>query len=323
MKRTEAEIRAAYLAAPDAAALDRLNTVIDTLAEPQAHKPLHQRRSMRLAPLLAGLAVVVVGIGGGTLLHRQHNDASGGSTISGSESAALRLWAGFPVDASPRPVVLTGAAINDPATGFTNAAEKIAYLSGDFDLGTALPSAPRASGGQPIMSASDALAILRGQGAGAPAPTTALRITDVHLGNSTFSTDRGPRSLPAWIFTLAGVTDPAGVLAIPPAHRWPQSGQPHHPARFTVTFSSDRHRATISFVGGPSGNGPCGAEYSIHLAQSSTAVEVSIQQLPSPNTSSATACTTIALSRSLTVTLNPALGNRVMVDSSGTPLPSS
>ena len=54
---------------------------------------------------------------------------------------ALALWRSFPVDASPRPIVPLGdGVVLDPATGFRTSAQKLAYLEGRFQLGTALPA---------------------------------------------------------------------------------------------------------------------------------------------------------------------------------------
>jgi hypothetical protein len=51
-------------------------------------------------------------------------------------------WADFPVHATPRPVVLLGQVVENPATGFPDDDSKIAYVDGRVQLATTLPDAP-------------------------------------------------------------------------------------------------------------------------------------------------------------------------------------
>jgi hypothetical protein len=122
---------------------------------------------------------------------------------------------------------------------------------------------------------------------------------------------------------MAGVADPARVLAIPPQNRWPRDrtsvGGDY--AQQSVTISSDGRRATVSFVGAAAGTGPCTAEYLADVAQSSTAIAVSIRAVAAADP--AVACPAVGYSRSVTISLNPSLGNRVIIDAQGAPLPST
>jgi hypothetical protein len=241
---------------------------------------------------------------------------------SNADSAALRWWARFPVNASPRPLVLTGPTINDPGPGFPDGDAKLAYLSGAIDLATALPAGTRTPNGQHIISASKAFTALRAMGSANKPGATRLTITGVRLGAGTFATDRGPRSLPTWDFTFAGMPQPAQVLAIPAADRWPRPGMPATDvAQFEATIAADGRHATISFTGAPPGTGPCQAQYSADITQSASAVLISVRMLTNPNTSPDTMCAAVGYARTLTVTLTPALGNRVLIDSKGNAAP--
>ena len=282
----------------------------------------HSRRRHRIRWLAAVVAAVVVISGFVVIATWSHRSGKAGSA---GTSPALAWWANFPVDASPRPVVLTGSDIVDPTNGFPNGGDKAAYVAGLFTLRTTLPTGPSTMNGQRLSSAADALADLRGMGGGKDAGPAGLAIIAVRLGTATFSTDRGRRTLPAWSFRFPGVAEPAFVLAIPSADRWPRPGMPMPdgmPAG--ASPSSDGSKITVSFIGAAAGTEPCEAEYTADLTQSRTAVEVSVRQLPNPHpspiTASNIACAAVGYPRTVTVALQPPLGNRVLVDSRGVPL---
>jgi len=240
-----------------------------------------------------------------------------------TSAAALGWWASFPVDASPRPLVLAGPDILDPATGFPDGDSKVAYLTGKYQLRTTLPAGPATVDGQRILSAAGALAALRGAGSTGPSVSTPLTITVVRLETATFATDRGPRTLPAWSFRFAGVAGPARVLAVPAADRWPHSGMPAAGGpEAGVTLSADGSKVTLSFVGMAAGTEPCQADYTADVSQGSTAVSVSVRELPNPNNRNVQ-CDGVGVNRTITVSLRPPLGNRVLIDAHGAPLPAN
>ncbi len=242
---------------------------------------------------------------------------------------ALSLWQDFPAQASPRPLVLTGPAIDDPATGFPNGDDKPAYISGHFTVATTLPGGSASWQQQPLITADQALADLRDSGQEMTPPTSAsLSITAVKLGTATFSTDRGQRSLPAWVFSFAGVRYPASVLAIAPAHRWPKTPPPSQDTeRLAARIAPGGDTVTITFIGAAAGTGPCEAQYAADISQSSTAVVVSVRELPAatsqpaPSGDVAMGCADVGYRRELAVTLSPVLGSRVLIDSYGAPIP--
>jgi hypothetical protein len=134
----------------------------------------------------------------------------------------LRTWSAFPASGTPRPLVMTGPPVADPASGFPSGDAKLAYLEGAFNLPATLPSGPAVAAGFPLITARQATQVLRSVAAKGPPVTSRLTVTGVRLGTALFDTDRGPRQLPAWLFGLAGVRDPAGVLAR--ARSWPTPG---------------------------------------------------------------------------------------------------
>ena len=246
-------------------------------------------------------------------------------------SAVLGLWASFPVDAVPRPLVLTGPNVLGPASGFASGEDKWAFISGDFELRTSLPAGPMDVGGQQLSSAAEALAELRSEGGATEPESTPLAITGVEPSTGTFSTDRGIRELPAWSFRVDRLAEPVLVLAISAADRWPRPGMPTHDGRQGASISGDGAEVTLSFSGAAAGTAPWQAEYAADVRQSRTAVVVSARRLPNPagnpnpNPSDKGGPVRVRADgghrRTVTVNLQPPLGNRVLIDSHGAPLP--
>src|SRR5689334_19067541 len=114
----------------------------------------------------------------------RHLASAGYARAEGDTTKVLRLWADFPVDASPRPLVLAGPDVHGPWRGFPDGLAKMAFLSGSFELVTALPAGPATVDGQPVMSAAQALARLRSESAELTAPP--LSITGAELGTAEF-----------------------------------------------------------------------------------------------------------------------------------------
>jgi hypothetical protein len=245
------------------------------------------------------------------------NCAGGPVTVPGPGAGrmrqVLRIWSAFPASATPRPLVLTGPPVADPASGFRGGVAKLAYLEGAFDLPATLPSGPAAAAGFPLITARDAARVLRSQAATGPPLTSRLAVTGVRLGRAVFDTDRGPRRLPAWLFGLTGARDPAGVLAVaggriftPPGH--PANGRPFVGS---AVLGRDGRTLTVRFVGAPAGTGPCSASYSVTQAASRTAVAVAVTEHGRDGTA---VCADVGYLRQVTVALPAPLGGRVLVD---------
>ena len=93
-----------------------------------------------------------------------------------------------------------------------------------------------------------------------------------------------------------------------------------------VSVSPDGRQLTLSFPGAPAGTGLCEAEYTAEVAQSATAVSISTHELPGHGTvqppdggsdQPQMVCASGGVTRTVTVTLQSPLGNRVVVDSRG------
>lgn len=281
-------------------------------------------RRSAVCGLIAIASFAVVGCGSTVSQSGVGGKQTSGVSVVGSGAttpAALRDWAAFPVNAVPRPLVLTGSSIIDPASGFANGDDKVAYVSGGFDLTSRLPSATATADGRKVMTAESALTLLKDAGAGNRPASTHLQITRVNLGAATFDTDRGPQLLPAWIFRLRGVTDPAFVLALPQAQWWPRPGMSASQVINRSAASSDGRHVAISFVGAAPGFGPCHAEYTADIAESPTAVMVTPRALPKPRPTGNYFCNAIGYRRTVTVALSAPLGNRVLLTPAGPPLP--
>jgi hypothetical protein len=241
---------------------------------------------------------------------------------TGNPADALAKWRSFPVTADPRPLILTNGGVIDPATGFLTGEAKMAYMAANFELATAVPVAPAASAGYPIVSAQTALDRLRAAGSSEPA-TRPLRIVKISLLQATFGTDRGPQALPAWRFQLDQVTDPVQVLAVDSqqlwrATVWGSTGMDHR-----ASLSGNGRSLDVSFYGTPPGPSPCGADYTADVAESRTAVVVTPRQIrpPPQGNASPQACTAIAAQRTVTVRLAAPLGARVLLTADGSPIP--
>src|SRR5438094_1243030 len=262
-------------------------------------------RGVRVA--LCGLVVVVLAA------------CAGGGPAGGHDPlpAALQAWVAFPVDASPRPIVLVDAPVNGPRGFYGSEKAKIAFASGAFDRPTRLPTGPDTAGGYPIISADKAFDLLKSQAKDPPAGGLRLTTSDVRLGTSTFLTDRGEKSMPAWLFSMAEVDGPVAVLAIAPEAQWfPSelvSGQSHD---IGASVGSDHRTLTVNFVGAESENGPCGVRYSISLTESHTAVIVTVVSNPNETTA---ACTLAGYQRRASAVLNAPLGPLELVDEQGYP----
>ncbi|MBV9823790.1 MAG: hypothetical protein JO144_16290 [Actinobacteria bacterium] len=281
--------------------------------------------------LASVVAVLLTGCGSGLAPGANSGGTDGvgraGPPSGGDPAAALAKWRSFPVTANPRPLVLVGAPVLDPATGFRTGDAKLAYVSGAFEPAVALPSTPVTSGGYALVTARAALEKLRASAAKQPVAHP-VRIVAVSLGKASFGTDRGPRTLPAWRFTLDQAADPVEVLAVAPKYLWPaaSAGLPDRGA----TLGADGRTVTYRFFGTPAGPPPCGAEYAADVAEAGTAVVLSVREVaPSPrpgsapagsDTSAAQGCTAIGALRTVTVTLSSPLGARVLLTSDGAPV---
>jgi len=240
---------------------------------------------------------------------------------------ALKLWSGFPAARDPRPVVLIGeGSVLAPKTGFSTSDAKLAYLQGHFALRVPLPKTPSQFHGRPVISARRALELLSSNGGPGP-PTSPIEITHVKLGWASFSTEREPRTLPAWAFSLAGVKDPMYVLALtgsgvftPPATKQlmaSEVGGAYEEDHASV--SGNGRVIRLTFVGGPAGHRPCDISYTAGSLADSHAVAFWLTEHP---VRAHVACIALGYNRTVAIHLDQPLGARVLVDAaSAGPVP--
>ncbi len=300
-----------------------------------------RRRQIRLGSLGAVVAVLVLGF---VLVSLDRSPDQRVTTVQPTSTPApesslttapptampeavrstLDAWRSFPVDAEPRPLILSGAAglpdvVNAPEHGFPDDDTKAAYDSGQFELATTPPTSPDSDNGQPLIVGQQILDRLGTETTPGPRGPAPLTIRSIRLGRSTFTTDRGPQSFPAWLITFDGIPDPAAVLAVAPEALYTPpapaaaSTRSVRPGAATVT---NQRTLTVGFVGAAPGSGPCSAEYEMQVYESDHAVAVVVQEVARPpsTTTGTVVCTDVGYGRRLTTTLERPLGNRVLVD---------
>jgi len=269
-----------------------------------------RRRARRVdAGVVVGVAIAALlvgacgGSGSATPSHRARLELNG----------APQPWSAFPVDAAPRPLVFVGPPVLDPASGFRDGADKIAYIDGSIGAASSFPSGPDRAAGYPIVSATVAFQKLLSRPGKGATQGPGLVVSTVSLGTGVFQTDRGPHRLPAWLFTFQGVQDPAIVVAVAPTSVFtppsPLTGRP--PSVAAARLSPDEHTLTVVFSGAPSGTGPCSADYSLGVKQSETTVAITVHE---HDHSSGVACAEPGLERHATTRLAAPLGSRVVLD---------
>jgi len=276
-----------------------------------------------LVLLCAGVIAGVTSAQGGA---RQRTT---GATPARAAREALALWARFPANADPRPIVGAGTgSINLPAAGFATGDAKIAYLEGRLRAGLRLPAGPASTDGYQLISAAAAIVQLRAgthPEPGLPRPPV-LVVTRAQLGSGVFGTDRGRERLPAWVLRVTGIRGPVQVLAVAPPRQWPEPTTTreltklgvHDSAEESVTGSPTSRKLSINFIGGPAGHRPCDFSYTATAYASAHAIAIVVAEHPvpepvRPNGLATVACALVGYERSASVRLASALGGRVVI----------
>jgi hypothetical protein len=235
---------------------------------------------------------------------------------------ALRMWSGFPIKASPRPLILLEGQVDSP-DGFPDVATKIAFGDGAITAPATYPPGPATADGFPLISARGAFAFFRSTAGQGPPATVDLDVTSVHLGTAVFETDRSYRLLPAWLFAFGAVQDPGAVLAVAPKAIFSPPGLAANGpvADLGARLSADGRTLTVTFGGAPWGKGPCDLEYSLATAASKTGVALALQAHQAHRDPNAVCALNETLDHIVTV-LSAPLGNRVVIDAdNGAPVP--
>jgi hypothetical protein len=278
---------------------------------------------MRLL-IAAGFLLVVIGCG--------NLEGPRTGTIS-PPTDVLAHWSDFPADQVPRPIVLFG--YYPPGQGFDTGDAKIAYLCGRFSLTVPLPVVvpTQAAASWPdgtkytyaAVSAADAFAVLRQSGPSASSSicstVTPVPVTAARFAVAGFSTDRGTAQMSAWLFKVTGARAEVAQPAVPTSAIW-GGGLSPGPVGDGASVSADGRVLTFSFIGSPP-DGPCGANYTGVVAESTHAVAVATQATPGRVQGGPNACPAIGAIRTVTVQLASPLGGRVVVDASGAVVPVS
>jgi hypothetical protein len=235
-------------------------------------------------------------------------------------TAALAHWASFPAGAATRPLVVTGTDVSG-SYSFTSAAAKIAFVTGAISLPRSLPAGPSSRAGFPLISAARAAAVLISHHTTGPAASTRLAVTGGKLGFGAFGTDRGQQVLPAWQFTIRGISGRVNVLAVAALARFWPSGLKQVFTGIRAAQAGRSGRAlTLTVQGAQAGTGPCQATYSVRQQSSGHAVAIDVVARQHP--SGQGGCASVGYRVTLPVTLPAPLGNRVLVDArSSAPIP--
>jgi hypothetical protein len=236
-------------------------------------------------------------------------------------SAALAAWSHFPAHASTRPLVLVDDdTVNAPTLGFPSDDTKLAYEDGTFTAPLSLPAGPQSAAGFPLVSSQSAFNALKAAATPGPPAAAPLLVTSVKLGTGVFATDRGRRTLPAWLFAFQGVGNPAQVLAVSPRRLFAPPRRilvqapalESSPTIGSATLAPNHRTLRVGFAGAPEGTGPCEAMYSLSVGASRTAVALEVHVVTHDRADAG--CLLQASFNQLATTLAAPLGPRVVVD---------
>lgn len=241
--------------------------------------------------------------------------------------AVLALWAGFPVNASPRPLILLGGdqqTVISADFGFSNGNAKLALFHGQVHPPEAWPVSPAEADGYPLITAPRAFEeFTPPPGTEDPPTTTWLQTTTLQLGTAAFESDRGAIQLPAWSFTFDQSTGSIAVLAVAPASVYALPTPLTSPTGTALAggadLGHDDRTLTVSSGGWESGTAPCDASYSLQVAELATAVGIVVDEQFHPPPSGM-ACAIQAYGVQLTAHLASPLGARVVVNADAEPV---
>jgi hypothetical protein len=279
---------------------------------------IHHLRSPS-ATLLVVAAAAIAGCGSAPASLAPSAAASAADATTLHE--VLALWSAFPVNASPRPLILLGGdqqTVGSSNFGFSSADAKFAYQDGQIRPPATWPVSPGQADGYPLIAAAQAFTEFAPP-AGAQFPTTStwLQATSVQLGAASFDSDRGPVELPAWVFTLDQASGSVAVLALTPASVYatptPLHSSLEWPLAGGAQLAGDGRTLTVATGGPEAGTGPCEATYSLRVAESDTAVAIVVDERMNPPPANE-ACPVQEYSVQLAAVLTAPLGARVVAN---------
>ena len=214
-----------------------------------------------------------------------------------------------------------------PESGLRNAADRLAFERGNFDLEGDLPSTPRKngpvrweSGGSltlPVMQAQSAYQALDRADNDGPR----LVVTGARLGAMTLNTSSGPATVPAWFFALKGYDTPLIRAAVspskppePPIKSMGQvSADELAPLGGLVEVGAERRSVTVVATHGSCDDGPA-----VDVLETGGSIVLSASVTGSKDG----ACTGELRGEKVTVRLDKPVGSRIVLDAfTGRPVP--
>jgi hypothetical protein len=174
-----------------------------------------------------------------------------------------------------------------------------------------------------VLSARQALDELIDSAAGDCGGCEPLRVTDANLAIGLAETSTGPAEVPMWVYSLRGsgvrltrVAVDGGVTVDPPP--WDADDPPAGLSIDSATGEPGSRKLTVQYVGADES---CGLEPNVEAVESDLAVVVIVEELPGAATRG---CRLIGRLRTAEVTLDAALGDRVVLEvREGLPVPVS
>jgi hypothetical protein len=219
----------------------------------------------------------------------------------------------FPVDAADRPLVILQHIVGGGEWRTDKAAN--AFGAGAWRAPSQLPDAPEQVDGLPVISAGEALEVLRAEGSEGRRTPSKLAITDIRLSSIPDTvTDRGPRRLPAWRVIFEGLVEPILIPAVAPPARFARGSDEGWNGDLAIGHA-DSAVLTLRHLGRHI-SGPCSVQYRVDIAESRTAVAYRVVPLPQTAAAQDTdpaPCQTMLSGRETPIELAAPLGNRVLV----------
>jgi hypothetical protein len=213
-----------------------------------------------------------------------------------------------------------------PQEGFPSDELKMAFLEGRYTLSTTLAAETskgtiRFADGKrlevPLLSAEAAYRAIDKADAGAG--QAALEVTSAQAGITPVQTSRGPAEAPAWRFTIKGIDHPVVRVAVSPEAIKPLPAPPSEPLdpNAHLVSAQDLTAVADNKIDYRLGIGACDKEI-IPLAWESADIVVIGGRIGAPSDG---VCTAQLVLQPVTVTLTKPIGDRVILDISGGPLP--
>lgn len=217
--------------------------------------------------------------------------------MEGQARRGLRAWAGFPAGRQPRPLILLGAAVQPG--GFPDGQTKMAFVHGVVEAAPDFPP--------------QLLGTLRGQPRhweGSP-----LMLTSAVPGEREFATDRGRKTLPAWCVWAQDVPEPIWVLdPAASSQSWqPPSGESVAWRRQQAVLGADGRTLTLGFTGSPENYTSYPGVRVLESGNAVAVIPVNKELVTGPRQA-------VGRTRQVAATLGRPLGNRVLLDGTGSPV---